>query len=204
MRTLALLALVIAALACGADAPPSCGAPGLVRACACVGGATGAQECGPGGAWDVCACPDGAVMDVGADARRDAARDAGVDAIPTPVDADPGCDGGAPNRCSGRCVDLRHDPSNCGTCGRACSGSLTDCVFGICQIPLDPDGGTADAGRCGGLAECDTPGFGLGCWNLATSNGRVPAIHCGACGNTCPAATPECVGGQCAPVRDGG
>ena len=30
---------------------------------------------------------------------------------------------------SGRCVDLRHDPSNCCTCGRACSGSLTDCVF---------------------------------------------------------------------------
>lgn len=42
----ALLALLLALLlvtACGAEPPATCGAPGLVRACACVGGAQGAQ-----------------------------------------------------------------------------------------------------------------------------------------------------------------
>lgn len=201
MRTLCLLALVVGALACGADAPPSCGAPGLVRACACVGGAQGAQECSPGGAWSVCACPDGGATEAGVDAGRDAARDVGGDA--PAVDVDPGCDGGAPNLCGGRCTDNRHDPANCGACGRACSGALGDCVFGVCQASLDPDAG-ADAGRCGQLAECDTPGFGLGCWNLSTSNGRVPASHCGACNRACPASAPECLDGRCAERRDGG
>lgn len=137
MRTAALLALVVAALACGTEPPPSCGAPGLVRACACVGGAAGAQECSPGGAWSVCACPDGGVMEASVDAGSDAARDVGRDTIPTPVDIDPGCDGGAPSRCGSGCVDLDRSVAHCGRCDRGCGGVLSECVFGVCQIPLD-------------------------------------------------------------------
>jgi hypothetical protein len=133
MRTLALLALVVATLACGAEPPASCGAPGRVMACACPGGSQGAQECGPGGAWSVCVCPDGGAMEAGADAGRDAGRDA----IPTPTDVDPGCDGGAPSRCGAACVNRDHDNANCGTCGRVCAGTFSECVFGVCQIPLD-------------------------------------------------------------------
>lgn len=43
-----------------------------------------------------------------------------------------------------------------------------------------------------------------GCWNLQTSNGRIPAPHCGACGNACPESAPECVGGRCTALADAG
>ena len=199
MRDLAAFVLVLALAACSAAPPPSCGAPGLVRACACVGGAQGAQECGPGGAWSVCMCPDGGAMEAGVDAGRDAAQDVGRDTIPTPVDVDPGCDGGAPSRCGAACVDRDHDQENCGTCGRVCAGTLSECVFGICQIPLDPD-----AGRCGRLTECAVPGGAFGCFNLSTSSGMIPARHCGACDRACPSSAPACVDGRCTEARDGG
>lgn len=35
------------------------------------------------------------------------------------------------------------------------------------------------------------------CWNLQTSNGMIPARHCGACNAPCPGTAPECVGGRC-------
>lgn len=145
MRTaalLALLALVVATLACGSEPPPSCGAIGRSAPCACPGGAQGAQECGPQGVWGVCACPDGGALEAGADGGADAGRESGVDrdAVVTPVDVDPGCDGGAPTRCGGACIDLNHDGANCGACGRACAGVLSECVFGVCQVPLG-DGG---------------------------------------------------------------
>lgn len=35
------------------------------------------------------------------------------------------------------------------------------------------------------------------CWNLQTSNGMVPARHCGACNAPCPSTAPECVSGRC-------
>lgn len=133
----ALAALVAATLACSAEPLPSCGAPGLGRACPCPGGAQGAQECGLGGAWTACVCPDGGALEAGADAGRDAGPEAGRDAIATPVDVEPGCDAGAPSRCGSACVDRDHDNTNCGTCGRVCAGAFSECVFGVCQIPLD-------------------------------------------------------------------
>lgn len=60
------------------------------------------------------------------------------------------------------------------------------------------DAPPADDGRdprCGpGTLVMCLPGS---CWDLQTSNGRIPATHCGACGNACPGAAPECVGGRC-------
>lgn len=139
MRT--LLLVLVAASACGTDPSPSCGAPGLVRSCPCVGAAQGTQECGLRGVWSVCTCPDGGAPDATADAARDAGRDAvDRDAVIVPVDVDPGCDAGAPSRCGASCVDTNHDNANCGTCGRVCAGTLSECVFGICQIPLGDAG----------------------------------------------------------------
>lgn len=157
MRTAALLALVVAALACGTEPPPSCGAPGLVRACACVGGAAGAQECSPGGAWSTCACPDGGAAEAGVDAGSDGDLDAGLDAAgdahvdhaeagqpdaasdAAEVPEDNGgcpvgmadCDRDPVNGCE---VDLRTTFAHCGRCERSCSGARKGCVDGVCLI----------------------------------------------------------------------
>ncbi len=153
MRTAALLVLVVATLACAAEPPASCGAPGRVMACACPGGAQGAQECGPGGAWSVCACPDGGATEAGADAGGDVQFDA---AGPDAVDASPAADvdgggdapaipednGGCPfgmadcdrNPANGCEVDLRTTYEHCSACGRSCSGARSVCVDGVCLV----------------------------------------------------------------------
>lgn len=179
MRTLALIALVIAALACGADAPPSCGAPGLVRACACVGGAAGAQECSPGGAWSVCVCPDGGATEAGADAEGDAptppdapAPDALDGAGPGPDAAvcAPGfadCDGDAANGCE---ADLRANTSHCGRCDGACAvgvNASSTCAAGTCALTCAT-----------GFADCDGR---PGCETDVTT-----VLNCGRCGGSCP------------------
>ncbi len=157
MRTPALLALVVATLACGSDpapAPPADAAPDIADPCAgvsCLAGTVcsrgacilapsdaGPQDAPREAGADVAVEDAGdAMVDAGADADRDASAEAGRDAIVTPVDVDPGCDAGAPSRCGAACVDHNHDNNNCGTCGRVCAGTLSECVFGICQIPLD-------------------------------------------------------------------
>jgi len=42
----------------------------------------------------------------------------------------PGCPGGT--SCSGKCVDTRDDPNNCGGCGNKCTGE-TYCDKGSCK-----------------------------------------------------------------------
>ena len=77
------------------------------------------------------------------------------------------------------------------------------CSFGACILaPVDasaPDVAVETDPGCpaSAPASCVSPGFGPGCWNLSTSNGMVPARHCGACNRECPAAAPECIGGRC-------
>ena len=102
-----------------------------------------------------------------------------------------------------------------GACVCADAGAQVDVVTSSSDAALDApapsdrpeasdvaDAPPADNGlnpRCtpSTLATCASPGFGEGCWDLQTSNGRIPATHCGACGNACPEAAPECVGGRC-------
>jgi hypothetical protein len=87
------------------------------------------------------------------------------------------CD--VPSTCCGgtSCVDLSSDQQNCGSCGKACTGSLT-CVGGACQCRGIVCTG---ADSC-----CDS-----GCKNLMDD----PA-NCGTCGKSCSAGE-LCVGGQC-------
>lgn len=206
MRTLALLALVVAALACGADAPPSCGAPGLVRACACVGGAQGAQECSPGGAWSVCACPDGGAAEAGSDAGSDGGLDAAGDA-PAEVGADAAAemppdapedarpptedrlaDGGCPEgyaQCVGStCVNLMTSRMWCGSCASFC-GAAASCIGGRCVTTAT--GVSCDVGR----GDCDG--------NVANGcevDTRADGVNCGGCGRAC-GGRKGCIDGQC-------
>jgi hypothetical protein len=141
MRTAALLALVVATLACGSE-PAAPADAGSDAADPCAG-----VSCLPGSVCSRGACvlapSDAGPLDVVAEVGAEVGAEAAVDA-PGEVgsDADPGCPASAP-------------------------------------------------------ASCVSPGFGPGCWNLATSNGMVPARHCGACNRECPATAPECVGGRC-------
>jgi hypothetical protein len=84
--------------------------------------------------------------------------------------------------CSGKCVDLTSDSSNCGTCGTACQPSQF-CQRGTCAI--------ADAG-------CTT---GSPCNGTCVDFTADPA-NCGSCGTACPSGQ-ECVRSQCI-VQDAG
>lgn len=214
MRTAALLALVVAALACGAEPPPSCGAPGLVRACACVGGAAGAQECSPGGAWAVCACPDGGTAEAGTDAGGDAATDAPpLDAL-SDVAADGGAeaggdgpgdaaedarpptedrlaDGGCPEgfaMCVGTtCNNILTSRMWCGDC-RALCGARSECVGGRCVT-------RASGVSCGpGQGDCDGDPAN-GCEAMTWSD----RANCGGCGRACAENELRCLDGACLP-----
>lgn len=97
--------------------------------------------------------------------------------------------------CSGSCVDLSRDESNCGACGVVCSatgahqtatcgtwaGGAIECLrtcaggYGDCSVGADGTGNDADG--------CESP--------LNTPE------HCGVCSRNCQGATPNCVGGIC-------
>jgi hypothetical protein len=64
--------------------------------------------------------------------------------------------------CSGACVNLTDDPSNCGSCGHSCNGGV--CAFSQCMM-LCPQGTTDCNGACANLG--------------------VDPLHCGSCGNAC-------------------
>jgi len=89
--------------------------------------------------------------------------------------------------CGAACVNLQTDPSNCGSCGRACaaaSNARAACAAGACGLVCN-----AGFGNCNGSAAD-------GCETDTTTT----LAHCGACGNSCPAranATARCSGGTC-------
>jgi hypothetical protein len=177
MRTAALLALVVATLACGSDPAPAPDAAPCGGAC---------------GAGTVCSEGRCVAEDAGADAAPEVGEDAGDDAgddapgIDAPADeapppdalAETGADAPGPDGCG----DTSSDPNNCGMCGRRCSfpNAAASCVGGLCGI----------ASCAQGRADCDGENRN-GC---ETDLGE--RANCGVCGNGCPSAG-RCVGGRC-------
>jgi hypothetical protein len=74
--------------------------------------------------------------------------------------------------CGAACLDLQGDASNCGACGRSCTGGQT-CQTGACRCPTGQT-------LCGSTCR-DT---------------LVDPSNCGACGATC-AAGADCAAGRC-------
>lgn len=127
-----------------------------------------------------------------------------------------GCSAGLA-ACPEGCVDLSHNPQNCGQCNHAC-GAVQKCVGGHCECPqgtTDCGGTCADlqsdplncgacgkacqpAGSCvGGTCLCECPagmvscGPGCQCVDLTTDPN-----NCGSCGHACPPGS-MCMGGAC-------
>ena len=103
----------------------------------------------------------------------------------------PGCSASRPcsaaTCCTGACVDLKTNADDCGACGNKCSvenGTAT-CVSSACAV-----------GDCAApFADCDKQ-YVNGC----ESNLQVDAANCGVCGDKCTLAhaTASCAAGVCA------
>jgi hypothetical protein len=48
--------------------------------------------------------------------------------------------------CNGRCIDVLHDPDNCGACGNVC-GAQQACALGVCSSTCSEQPGTTRCGR---------------------------------------------------------
>lgn len=83
------------------------------------------------------------------------------------------CDTGKED-CKGKCIDLRADPTHCGSCNKACQPGET-CDKGTCRSSCKASE-TECAGRCVALDKSDQ--------------------HCGRCDNPCSTGQ-SCVGGAC-------
>ena len=85
--------------------------------------------------------------------------------------------------CGGLCVNLTHDPKNCGQCGKACAagtGMTSVCIMGAC-----------DAICQAGLADCNAK-LADGCESTLASD----LANCGGCAKAC--AVPNHAKGACA------
>jgi hypothetical protein len=126
--------------------------------------------------------------------------------------------------CADACVDPKHDPSNCGGCGKACGkdqvcssgacglvclGGATACAGACVDLVNDPKNcgacGTAckggevcSKGACGATCEGGTTNCGGVCTQLA-----VDPKNCGVCGTACPDGE-VCSNGTCGIVCAGG
>lgn len=86
-------------------------------------------------------------------------------------------------------VNTGADPFNCGTCGTTCPSTPNaqpGCANGVCAV-----------GTCTpGYDDCDNS-----IWSGCETELATNVLHCGACGNACPAIPngyPKCEGGACA------
>jgi hypothetical protein len=120
-----------------------------------------------GDAWWADAGAEGGSQDATGEAR-DPAADAFA------------CSGGA-TACGDRCVDILHDPANCGGCAKPCTSGQV-CANGACAL-----------GCGGGTTQC-----GATCVELAND----PA-NCGTCGRSC-GVLGVCVNGSCATLAGSG
>jgi hypothetical protein len=153
----------------------------LTATVACGGGAA-ASACGAySPLWD----PEVVVKDGGAPgSAQDAA--AADSKLPDGTADTPASDAGVcPGAvlCSGKCVDLKTDPANCGGCGKACASGLL-CSLGACSVSCT--GGT------------------LLCGKLCIDVANDPA-HCGSCSSVCDTSKGQvCSQGACATKCAGG
>lgn len=170
--------VLLAALGCGAAPLATCGAPGVVVGCPCVGGGSGVQECSPGGAWTACVCP--AAPDAGADA---ATPDA---APPPPLDAPQEPEAPAPDMVAESGEDAGEDAAE----DAAPEASAPDVVAEVAAPP--------DAGCPVRFADCDGDPS-----NGCETNVRESLAHCGACGASCVRAhaVTTCASGVCVRAR---
>ena len=83
-------------------------------------------------------------------------------------------------KCKGKCVDLKNDPNNCGSCGKACPIGYT-CVNGMCVVAQECPSGQV---KCGDK-----------CVDL-----KNDPYNCGNCGMACPVGQ-TCVNGECVPTK---
>ncbi|MEZ4392902.1 MAG: MXAN_6577-like cysteine-rich protein [Polyangiales bacterium] len=125
------------------------------------------------------------------------------------------CAGGT-SLCSGSCVNLQDDTSNCGACGRACA-STQSCTAGACTcgagltlcggLCVDTSTSTANCGACGRACPsgqtCAAGACTSSCAGGATLcggacvNTQTDGANCGACGRACPSGQ-TCTAGACA------
>jgi hypothetical protein len=100
--------------------------------------------------------------------------------------------------CSGICVQIDADKSNCGSCGTVCA-TAQSCTSGACVTPPPPppvDSGVPadDAGVSSDAAACEFGKASCGggpCIDILFDNG-----NCGACGVVCASGT-TCTRGYC-------
>lgn len=104
----------------------------------------------------------------------------------------PGCGPGV-TRCGAVCVDVQHDPENCGACGVTCAAEDV-CAGGQCTSTCPAAFATCAAG-CVDLS-ADPANCGL--CNLSCATGEVCAA--GQCTVVCPGGLSTCAGG-CADVQ---
>jgi len=137
-------------------------------ACASINGLSKYSDCSEG-------CPDATAHELDAAEADNAANEAGVE-IEGGAPSEDASSGGCPVRltaCSGECVDLT-SPSNCGTCGNACSTMVANavpaCVNEACSFTC-----SNGYSLCGGE-----------CVDYETTT------NCGSCGNACTGSTPVC------------
>jgi hypothetical protein len=102
-----------------------------------------------------------------------------------PVDAEaPSCPAAGTAYCSGTCIDVTSDESNCGACGQKCGSGLTCCIGQCVDTTFDAN----DCGACGNVCT------GLCCAGQCKAD---DANNCGSCDTMCGGDTPCCCQGQC-------
>ncbi len=106
------------------------------------------------------------------------------DGAPSPDGGDGGDGGPILTSCDGGLVDLKTDPKNCGTCGKACGYD-----GGAPNVVAACNAGTCGSGCDVGWGDCNGQG-GDGCEAPTTQ-----ITQCGACGHVCGSknASPQCV-----------
>jgi hypothetical protein len=132
------------------------------------------------------------------------------------TDGGSGGDGGvAPGQmacCNHQCADVSQDATNCGACGKQCSGSAGSCCIGRCvDLSTDVDNCTACGNGCQfanaaasclngcvmgacqpGYGDCDTMSS-----NGCETNLNTSTTNCGSCGASCATAVANASGAAC-------
>jgi hypothetical protein len=104
----------------------------------------------------------------------------------------PGCPAGT-SPCGTQCVSVLSDPSNCGSCGLACSPGGA-CANGVCQCPAATPTmcGTSCTNTLSDPLNCST---GSLCGTVC--GGAAPNCSNGTCSATCAVGLQDCGGGRC-------